>query len=103
MPNERTIPSDAPKSVATFTILSGGSEVSKTYHVLSITVNKEVNRVPSATIILLDGEASKQTFEISNKPDFEPGKEIEIKAGYSSDEQTIFKGLVIKHSIKVRK
>jgi Rhs element Vgr protein len=103
MPNERTIPSDAPKTVATFTILSNGTAVSKAFHVLSVVVNKEVNRLPSATIILLDGEASQQTFHISSQPDFEPGKEIEIKAGYRSDEETIYKGIVIKHSIKVRK
>lgn len=103
MPNERMIPSDGAKSVATFTILSAGNAVSKQYHVLSITVNKEVNRIASATLILLDGEASEQSFQISNQPDFEPGKEIEIKAGFSSQEETIFKGIVIKHGIKVRK
>ncbi len=103
MPNERTIPSNAPKSVCTFTLLSDGNEVSKAHHVLSIIVNKEVNRIPSATIIMLDGEPSKESFEISNKADFEPGKEIEIKAGYRSEEETIFKGIVIKHGIKIRK
>lgn len=103
MPNERMITSDGAKSVATFTILSAGNAVSKQYHVLSITVNKEVNRIASATLILLDGEASEQSFQISNQPDFEPGKEIEIKAGFSSQEETIFKGIVIKHGIKVRK
>ncbi|NTV82957.1 MAG: phage late control D family protein, partial [Bacteroidales bacterium] len=36
-------------------------------------------------------------------PDFEPGKEIEIKAGFSSQEDTIFKGIVVRHGIKVRK
>jgi Rhs element Vgr protein len=103
MPNERTIPSQGAKSVATFTILSGGNAVSKEYHVLSITVNKEVNRIASATIIMLDGEAPEQSFLVSNKPDFEPGREIEIKAGFSSQEETIFKGIVIRHGIKVRK
>jgi Rhs element Vgr protein len=103
MPNERAIPSDGAKSLASFTILSGGTEVSREYHVLSITVNKEVNRIASATIILLDGEASSQSFNISNQPDFEPGKEIEIKAGFSNQEETIFKGIVVKHGIKVRK
>ncbi len=101
--NERTIPSDAPKSVCTFTILSEGNEVSKTYQVLSIIVNKEINRIPSATIIIMDGEPAKQTFDVSNQPDFEPGKNIEIKAGYRNDEETIFKGIVIKHGVKVRK
>jgi Rhs element Vgr protein len=103
MPNDRTIPSEEPKSVATFTILSEGNEVSKTYQVLSIVVTKEVNRIPSATIIILDGEPSKQSFEISNKDDFIPGKNIEIKAGYRAKEDTIFKGIVIKHGIKIRK
>jgi Rhs element Vgr protein len=102
MSNERTIPSSQPKSVCTFTILSEGNEVPKTYHVLSIVVNKEVNRIPAATIIMIDGEAAKETFEISNAPDFEPGKKIEIKAGWRNDEETIFKGIVIKQAIKIR-
>lgn len=103
MPNERTIPSDAPKSVCTFTLLSDGNEVSKAYQILSIIVNKEINRIPSANIILLDGEPSKESFEISNSADFEPGKKLEIKAGYRGQEETIFKGMVIKHGIKIRK
>src|SRR5438094_137092 len=103
MPNAGTIPSEASKSVCTYTLLSGGTALSKTYQVLSITVNKEINRIPSATIIIVDGEASKQSFDISNKADLEPGKEIEIKAGYKGTEETIFKGIVIKHGIKVRK
>lgn len=103
MANERIIPSNAPKSAATFSILSGGTAVSRTYNVLSIIVNKEVNRIASATIVFADGDPAKESFEISNKPDFEPGKEIEIKAGYRADEETIFKGIVIKHAIKVRK
>src|SRR4051812_29917671 len=103
MPNERTIPSDKAKTVVTTTLLSDGDVVTKQYQVLSITVNKEVNRIPIATLIILDGEPSKESFAISSKPEFEPGKELEIKCGYRSDSATIFKGLVIKHSIKVRK
>ncbi len=103
MPTERTIPSEGSKSVATFTIFSEGSEVSRQYHLLSIIVNKAVNRIASATIVLIDGNAAAQTFQISNTPDFEPGKAIEIKAGYSSQENTIFKGIIIKHGIKIRR
>ena len=102
MANERTVPSEEPKSVATFTILSGGTAVTKEYHVMSIVVDKEVNRITAATLIIADGDAAKQSFGISNKVDFEPGKEIEIKAGYRANEETIFKGIVIRHSIKVR-
>lgn len=103
MPNERTIPSDKPKSVVAHTVISAGTEVSKQYQLLSVIVNKEVNRIPMATLVYTDGEPSKQSFELSGKAEFEPGKEIEIKVGYSSDEKTVFKGIVIKHSIRVRK
>lgn len=103
MSNERIIPSDQPKSVCTFTILSDGSSVPSTWHVLSIVVYKEVNRIPSATIILIDGDVATETFEISNSDDFKPGRKIEIKAGWVSNEETIFKGMVVKQNIKVRK
>jgi len=76
MPNERTIPSEQAKTVVTTTLLSDGNEVTKQYQVLSIVVNKEVNRVASATVIILDGEPSKGSFEVSSKPEFEPGKKL---------------------------
>lgn len=103
MPNERIIPSSQPKSVVTYTILSDDREISRTYNLLSVTINKEVNRIPSAVMVFNDGEPSKQTFEISNKEDFQPGKAIEIKTGYRSDEVSIFKGIVIRNSIRSRK
>src|SRR3954469_18659740 len=102
MPDGRTIPSDQPKTVVSSTILSGGTAVSTAYHVLSVVVSKEVNRIPSAQIVMVDGDVASQTFEISNTPDFEPGKEIEIKLGYQSSEETVFKGIVVKHSIRTR-
>lgn len=102
MSNERTIPSEKPKSVCTFTVLSEGNPVPNTYHVMSIVVNKEVNRIPTATLVLLDGNAAKETFEISESDAFEPGKKIEIKIGWSSSEETVFKGMVTKQALKVK-
>lgn len=103
MSNNRSIPTAASPDVCTFTILSEGKELSRTYHVVSIVVMRELNRIPSATITLIDGEAAKETFEISDKDELIPGKNLEIKAGYRSNEESIFKGIVIKHSIKIRK
>src|SRR5687768_7525435 len=100
--NERTIPSEAARSVSTFTILSEGVAVTRTFQVLSIVVHKEVNRIPQATIVFLDGAPADETFPISNAPDFEPGKKIEIRLGFRAQEETVFKGIVIKHGIKIR-
>ena len=103
MPESRIIPTAAPKTAATVTILSDGEELSRTYHLLSLSVKNEVARIPSATLIFRDGSASAESFDLSNQPHFEPGKTIEVRAGYRGEEENIFKGLVVRHSIKLRK
>lgn len=103
MSNQRSIPAGTVTDVATFTILSNGTEVPRECQVLSIDVMLEVNRIPAATIVLQDGEAAAEQFSWSNRADFSPGREIEIKAGYRSNETAIFKGIVIKQGIKVRR
>ncbi|MFV0605083.1 MAG: type VI secretion system tip protein VgrG [Niabella sp.] len=102
MANERIIPSETAKSSCTYTIISEGNAVSKTYHLLGLTVQKEVNRITSATIVFADGSTAKESFGISNQEDFLPGQTIEIKLGYKAVEKTVFKGVVIKQSIKIR-
>jgi Rhs element Vgr protein len=101
--NASSIPTPATPDVCTFKILVDGNEISGEFQVLSIAVTRELNRIPSATLQFLDGEASQATFKISNTADFIPGKKVEIKLGYKSQEDTVFKGIVIKHSIKIRK
>jgi Rhs element Vgr protein len=101
--NESTIPTPATPDVCTATILVNGTELSGEFHVLSLTVTREVNRIPSATIQVQDGEAAKATFAASNTDQFIPGNKIEIQLGYRSQNSSVFKGIVVKHSIKVRK
>ena len=88
--------------VVTFDILLNGEAVNSEYQVLSISVSREINRVPSARIILRDGEASERTFSISNKDDFKPGKKIQINAGRDGTKNQVFKGIITKHAIRVK-
>ena len=88
--------------LVTHKLLVDGQELSKKYQVKTISIEKEVNRISTAKIILIDGEPSRQDFELSNEELLIPGAEIEITAGYHSDEETVFKGIVIKHNIKIR-
>jgi Rhs element Vgr protein len=89
-------------SLVTFNVLVNGEELDSTIQLLSIAVEKEINRIPWAKITILDGEPSTEDFEHSNEESFFPGNEIEIKAGYDSNNETIFKGVVICHSLKIR-
>ncbi|GHC57915.1 type VI secretion system tip protein VgrG [Ulvibacter litoralis] len=102
MSNERTINTSQSSDLITFTILINGSAISETYQVKSIAVEKEVNRIPFAQLVFFDGSAASQDFPLSNKDELIPGNDIEIKAGYHNDEATIFKGLIIKQSLKIR-
>ena len=89
--------------VLTTTILSDGKEMSNEYDLISIDIIKEVNKISLAQLVLLDGDAAKQEFVISDTDFFKPGKEIEIKFRYegkAKNEATVFKGIVVKHGIQ---
>jgi Rhs element Vgr protein len=101
--NESTIPTPATPDVCTIAILIGGEQISGQYHVVSVSISKALNRIPSATIHLRDGEAAQATFEASNTELFVPGKEVDIQLGYRAQNESVFKGLIVKHSIKVRR
>lgn len=102
MPQPRNIATARPASVVTSVIKIEGNEIARTFQVDSITVTKEINRIPWAKVILLDGSASSENFQASNDTLFIPGKKIEVKCGYQSDNNTIFKGIIVKMSIKIR-
>ncbi|SMO48629.1 type VI secretion system tip protein VgrG [Gracilimonas mengyeensis] len=98
-----TSPVSSKTTTVSFSILLNGSEMDQTYQLSDIEVSKAVNRIPFARVTLFDGSTSKADFPISNKADFLPGTEIEIKAGYQSTNKTIFKGIITKHGIRIRK
>jgi Rhs element Vgr protein len=89
--------------VVTVTILNDGSIMNPEYNVMSIDIIKEVNKIPIAQIILLDGDATKREFAISNTDFFQPGNNIEIKLRYEGERQneaTVFAGIVVRHSLQ---
>ncbi len=88
--------------LVTFTLKVNGSAVPPTVQLTSISVNREVNRIPYAVLNILDGNPADQTFEVSSSDDFVPGNEVEIQVGYHSKEETIFKGIIVKHALKAR-
>jgi Rhs element Vgr protein len=92
---------DRPTDLTTFTVKAGGRALGADYAVVSIEIRREVNRIPKATIVLIDGDAAAQTFAVSEEDTLVPGAEIEILGGYSSDEATLFKGIVTRHRIEV--
>lgn len=99
--NNRLVPTPDAADLPSSTILIDGEVISATYRIVAISVSHEAHKVPEAKLVLLDGDVSTETFDASNADNFLPGKEIEIKAGYHGSEDTIFKGIIVKHGIKI--
>jgi Rhs element Vgr protein len=89
--------------VCTFAVLIDGAEMPGKFQLVALSVSHELNRIPSAELHLLDGQASSGTFEASDDELFLPGKEIEIQLGYRSTNDKVFKGLIVKQGIRIRK
>ncbi|MCB0531164.1 MAG: type VI secretion system tip protein VgrG [Lewinellaceae bacterium] len=85
-------------------ILLGGKPINRRLQVAAVNVERGLNSMPTAKItILLPASAEEDsTFFISGSKDFVPGQEIEIKAGYEPNSETIFKGIIVNLGIRSR-
>jgi len=100
MPEERTLP--IPGEQREFTVKVDGEVVERVHQLLSVNIVKVADKISSAKLVFLDGSAAQSSFELSNSGLLTPGKEIEILAGAANDPVSLFKGIVIQQSIKVR-
>ena len=97
----RIVPTVQNPDVVTCTILIEGKKISKKHHLVNVTVQSEINKIPTATIHFMDGDPSAESFDISDSEEFVPGKKIEIQLGYHNETATIFKGIVMTNTHKV--
>ena len=86
---------------ATVSIKINGTVISDQLRVLSVWIDQKINRVPTARIIILDGEAETGKFEASSSSTFLPGATVVIEAGYDAVNQPIFKGIITGQSIRI--
>ncbi|MEM9885307.1 MAG: type VI secretion system tip protein VgrG [Bacteroidota bacterium] len=88
--------------VITYTIKVNEEVISDQLEVMQIQVNRSFNRIPYAILRVLESDVSTQRMEVSDQDLLSPGNKIEVAVGYYSDETTIFKGIIIRHAIKVK-
>lgn len=86
-------------------VMIDGAKVPDHMMVLEAEVVKEVNKIPYARVMIYDGDSRKQTFPQSDEAIFEPGKKVEIKVSHDATKttNTIFKGIIVEHGIRLRK
>lgn len=104
--NNLTKKTQARHSVAIFISDSPSQEgdaISSVYSVSHVVVNRTANKIAYAKIQIEDGIVAQHDFPISNSTDFAPGKFITLKMGDINEMETIFKGVIIKHGVKIKK
>ncbi len=99
---EILIPNTSTHNVVSLTILVNEEVLNPGYQILSLVVDKEINRIPVAKIILRDGDASARTFAISDTEALIPGNKIMIKIGLDGNNQQVFKGIITRQAVKVK-
>lgn len=100
-PSQLLPPLPQKTNLVTFTVKVNNQPVPDAVMVKNIAVSHAANRIPIATLTIMDGEVSKQTFASSDIDLFSPGNTIEILAGYHRNNNTIFKGIIIRHSVNI--
>lgn len=83
-------------------VLVNGVELSEEVEVSHVSIDREVGCIPGACLRIIDGMPAERNFEHSDSQNFIPGNSIEIKAAYDDlgTAATLFKGIVVKQSIK---
>jgi len=94
--------------LVTYTILAGktaqltaADELPQVLPVMEIHIEEAVNKIPTATLTVADGNVADQDFEVSGGRWLAPGTYIEIKVGYNGNHDTLFKGIVIANSHQI--
>lgn len=94
-------PTQLGEGVVEVEVLSNGSAISESMQVRSVTVRRGFNAIPVAIVVIEDGNMSQQSFDNSDASTFAPGAKIQISASYRQMKQPLFKGIVIKHGLKI--
>ncbi len=103
MAAESTIPGkEKQKSTVFKKITIEDKELNKETPVSQITIGRAFNKITYAKIVLLDGSVSERDFALSSGDTFKPGNKITIELGYEGNIKSVFKGIIIKHGIKIR-
>ena len=94
---------DIATDVTNYKVIFGKESVSPEMGVLSVVIQKSLNRISSAEIVFTDADHTEEEFPWSNKEFTKPGTEVEIKVGYHDETSTIFKGIIVKQHLKINK
>jgi len=100
MPAERSLPIDA--APREFIVKVGGEALPREHQLLAASIVTAANRIASARLVYADGSAAAGNFELAGSARFVPGAVVEVLAGAGAAPALLFKGIVVRQSVRVR-
>ncbi|MBX9890144.1 MAG: type VI secretion system tip protein VgrG [Amoebophilaceae bacterium] len=91
-----------PNNFIKYSIKVGSKVLKEHFPIQSIMVDKRINKIPYAKIVLYDGDIAAQSFFTANDKTFKIGADVTIEAGYGTDLAKIFQGVIAKLAVKSR-
>ncbi|MDR3526843.1 MAG: type VI secretion system tip protein VgrG, partial [Rhizomicrobium sp.] len=85
--------------LVSFVVKVDGNAIPGSYQVQAITVEQAINRIATAVLTILDGDAAAEDFAISASETFVPGKAITIELGYDNANVLVFSGIVTSQAL----
>ena len=95
-------PMENAEGVVRVQLYADGVALDESVQMMSVSVRRAVNSVPSARIELLDGDMPERSFPVSDGEHFKPGVVLAIHAGYGDDLKPLFEGIVVRHGVQIR-
>lgn len=89
--------------LVSYVIKLAGTTIPDEINIVSMRIEKNSNNQAVARIVMMDGSASEENFEISSSALFDSEKAITIEAGYNNQNKEIFSGIISKQSLKIEK
>lgn len=99
--SQLVIPGTESVDLNTTQVKVNGQALPDTVLPYSIEVTRCANRIPYALVTFLDGSVAEQRFPISDTDLLSPGHPIEIYSGYHGNNELIFKGIIVKHTVRI--
>lgn len=84
------------------TVKVEGAVIKDDYGIVSINITHTINKISVAEVTLVGPVLPKSSsYPITDGADFDPGKSIEVSAGFGSEEKKIFSGVIVKHTAEL--
>ena len=96
-----TSPQRDSDGVLRIAVKSNGRSIADSIQLASVHIRRSVAGIPTARLVILDGDMATGTWPVADGETFKPGAIISIAAGYGSGEQTVFEGIVVKLGMRI--